>query len=33
MKGFGVLLRRELALAWGRGGGPLLFTVRLQRRF
>ncbi|PZQ37352.1 MAG: heme exporter protein CcmB, partial [Phenylobacterium zucineum] len=24
MKGFGVLLRRELALAWGKGGGPLL---------
>ena len=24
MKGFGVLLRRELSLAWGRGGGPLL---------
>jgi len=22
--GFGVLLRRELALSWGRGGGPLL---------
>ena len=24
MTGFGVLLRRELALNWGRGGGPLL---------
>jgi len=24
MSGFGVLLRRELALSWGRGGGPLL---------
>ena len=24
MTGFGVLLRRELALSWGRGGGPLL---------
>ena len=24
MKGFGILLRRELALAWGKGGGPLL---------
>ncbi|MDB5455157.1 MAG: heme exporter protein [Caulobacter sp.] len=24
MRGFGVLLRRELALAWGQGGGPLL---------
>jgi heme exporter protein B len=24
MRGFGVLLRREFALAWGRGGGPLL---------
>ena len=24
MKGLGVLLRRELALSWGRGGGPLL---------
>ena len=24
MNGFGVLLRRELALNWGRGGGPLL---------
>ncbi len=22
MSGFGVLMRRELALAWGRGGGP-----------
>ena len=24
MNGFGVLLRRELALSWGRGGGPML---------
>ena len=24
MNGFGVLLRRELSLAWGKGGGPLL---------
>jgi heme exporter protein B len=24
MNGFSVLLRRELALSWGRGGGPLL---------
>ncbi|PXA92352.1 heme exporter protein CcmB, partial [Caulobacter sp. D5] len=24
MRGFLVLFRRELALAWGRGGGPLL---------
>lgn len=24
MNGLGVLLRRELALSWGRGGGPLL---------
>ncbi|AYV45729.1 heme exporter protein CcmB [Caulobacter flavus] len=24
MRGFGVLFRREFALAWGRGGGPLL---------
>ena len=24
MTGFGVLLRRELALSWGRGGGPML---------
>ena len=24
MKAFLVLLRRELALAWGKGGGPLL---------
>jgi heme exporter protein B len=24
VKAFGVLLRRELALAWGKGGGPLL---------
>ncbi len=24
MSGFGVLLRRELSLAWGKGGGPLL---------
>jgi heme exporter protein B len=24
MSGLGVLLRRELALSWGRGGGPLL---------
>ena len=24
MNGLGVLLRRELALAWGRGGGPLV---------
>ncbi|MBV9511574.1 MAG: heme exporter protein CcmB [Caulobacteraceae bacterium] len=24
MRGLGVLLRRELALSWGRGGGPLL---------
>ena len=24
MSGAGLLLRRELALAWGRGGGPLL---------
>jgi len=24
VNGFGVLLRRELALSWGRGGGPLL---------
>jgi heme exporter protein B len=24
MNGFAVLLRRELALSWGRGGGPLL---------
>ena len=24
MTGFGVLMRRELALNWGRGGGPLL---------
>ena len=24
MRGFGVLLRRELALAWGKGGGALL---------
>ena len=24
MRGFGVLMQRELALAWGRGGGPLL---------
>jgi heme exporter protein B len=24
MSGFSVLLRRELALSWGRGGGPLL---------
>lgn len=24
MKGFGVLLRRELAMAWGRGGGPIV---------
>ncbi len=24
MKGFWVLLRRELAMAWGRGGGPIV---------
>lgn len=24
MRGFPILMRRELALAWGRGGGPLL---------
>jgi heme exporter protein B len=24
MRGFGVLMKRELALAWGRGGGPLV---------
>ena len=24
MKGFAVLMRRELALAWGRGGGPIV---------
>lgn len=24
MKGFGILFRRELSLAWGGGGGPLL---------
>jgi heme exporter protein B len=24
MSGFGVLLRRELSLSWGKGGGPLL---------
>jgi heme exporter protein B len=24
MSGFGVVLRRELSLAWGKGGGPLL---------
>jgi heme exporter protein B len=24
MSGFGVLMKRELALAWGRGGGPLV---------
>jgi heme exporter protein B len=24
VNGFGVLLRRELSLAWGKGGGPLL---------
>jgi heme exporter protein B len=24
MKGFAVLLRRELAMAWGRGGGPVV---------
>jgi len=24
MNGFGVLFRRELALSWGKGGGPLL---------
>ena len=24
MRGFGVLLRRELAMAWGRGGGPVI---------
>jgi heme exporter protein B len=24
MSGLGVLLRRELSLAWGGGGGPLL---------
>jgi heme exporter protein B len=24
MNGFGALIRRELALSWGRGGGPLL---------
>ena len=24
MSGFGVLMRRELAMAWGRGGGPVV---------
>lgn len=24
MSGLGVLIRRELALSWGRGGGPML---------
>jgi heme exporter protein B len=24
MKGFGILMKRELAVAWGRGGGPLV---------
>ncbi len=24
MRGFAILLRREIALAWGRGGGPLI---------